>query len=823
MNNELGFRGSCVAGLATLIALMSAAPALATAATLPKPVVQSLRASKMTLGHTGGKVTLTAKVLHASRCTFASRPSLRGLPLTVTCGSGTATAKVLLPANVGTIVSSYRLGVTAVGSGGRSKPRYVTVKVLPEPPTADLTAAPAGGLTKAGGSATLTATVSRSASCELSASPAIAGLPVSLPCAAGKAPRTVRKVVTLPALTGSASQAYAFKLKVTGPGGTTTSGAAETVWPAMQFGTPTAADPPRSYPAGLSCASASDCVAIDAFGDVVTWNGSSWSAPRRVLDYPPGSVTGMTTAVSCPTTSFCAAVSQTGATALERGGTWAPGPTSGLTSNVSAGASQISCASASLCVAAGADETAIFDGSSWTAPAPMPGGNAAIQSVSCAKSTTFCMATDINGSAYSYDSSGWSMATHFDTSTDPLPEVSCAAPKFCVAVDGAGVDSSGSAFTYTGTWSAATPVSSGTGLNSISCPTSKYCLATGADGNYYTRTSGKWSGSQSGVLGEYDASCTSSVSCVVLGAGGSAGLLKGTNWSLTSTGLRYSGFTTSVSCATSSFCVAVDQTGSMAVYNGSRWTDRPLAGVPNGVGLVSVSCPSVRFCMAVDDQNGLYASGTYVWNGTSWGPGGLPGNYLTSVSCTSRTFCMALGNLNTGVFASIWNGKSWGTQTQIDSPAAYVQISCASATFCAAVDANGDAITFNGTSWSAPAAIDPGVLQPLSTVSCPTSTFCTAMDGFGQAFAYTPTGWSKAVGVENGAGVTSVSCVSAAFCVAADETGNVVTEYDGTWSAPENIDPQSNSNFYGFTSISCATVAFCVAVDYYGNASVGVG
>ena len=68
-----------------------------------------------------------------------------------------------------------------------------------------------------------------------------------------------------------------------------------------------------------------------------------------------------------------------------------------------------------------------------------------------------------------------------------------------------------------------------------------------------------------------------------------------------------------------------------------------------------------------------------------------------------------------------------------------------------------------------------------------------------------------------------VSCVSAAFCVAADETGNVVTEYDGTWSAPENIDPQSNSNFYGFTSISCATVAFCVAVDYDGNASVGVG
>jgi len=283
------------------------------------------------------------------------------------------------------------------------------------------------------------------------------------------------------------------------------------------------------------------------------------------------------------------------------------------------------------------------------------------------------------------------------------------------------------------------------------------------------------------------------------------------------------GFLTDISCTSPTFCAATDRAGSVALLNGSKWTVPSTTLTPLGVALVSVSCTSPKFCMAVDDQNGAYGSAAYVWNGQYWSTTPLPGNYLTSVSCTSPTFCMALGNLNTGVFASLWNGHSWGPQTPVDSPAAYVAVSCASTTFCAAVDANGYAITFNGTSWAAPDPIDPGVIQPLATVSCPSSTFCTAMDGFGQAFTYDGSAWSKAVGVENSAGVTSVSCLSSSFCVAADLTGNVVTEYDGTWSAPVNIDPQSNSNFFGFTGISCPTVAFCAAVDEKGNVAIGTG
>jgi hypothetical protein len=137
-----------------------------------------------------------------------------------------------------------------------------------------------------------------------------------------------------------------------------------------------------------------------------------------------------------------------------------------------------------------------------------------------------------------------------------------------------------------------------------------------------------------------------------------------------------------------------------------------------------------------------------------WTGAGIIGLFLTSVSCTSDKFCMFLGTLNDGVYASYWNGSQFSARTKIDSSPADGQVSCASQDFCAVIDANGNAMTFNGSSWSAPDPIDSGVVQPLATVSCPAVGWCTAMDGFGQAFTYTGSGWSKPVGVEADAGVT---------------------------------------------------------------------
>jgi hypothetical protein len=809
-------RAALGAGLAALLVSFTA-PAAAAVSHPAKPTVTSVRLSKSSLSSSGGTITVTASVRHATTCTFASTPRLHGLPAKLKCSSGKATEKVRLPANAGDAALSYKLSVSATGPGGTSARRYATARVLPPAPTETLNVSP-DGLLPSGGKTTLTYALKRSESCVLSSSPAVDGLPVTQKCITGKTAVTFTSTFSLPALSGSVAQPYRFTLKVSGPGGTTSSAVTETVWPAMTFGKPAAADPPEGYAGSLSCASASDCVATDFFGNAIRWNGTSWSAPQRIFQLPAGVTTPMQTAVSCPTTSLCVAVAESGATALYNGATWSSGTSSGIA------ATAVSCASANLCAAAGGDDVAVYNGSSWSEPTLLSSGSDTIESVSCARGASFCMATDYDGNGYSYDGASWSPATAFDTSTDPAPVVSCASQDFCVAVDGSALDDAGDAYTYNGSsWSGPVTVDSSMGLSSISCPSSTYCLATAENGlSYYALSSGAWSVAQSGIIA-YSASCWAAAACGTLSSNGDFNILTDGTWGFFATSLQTEGFTTAVSCPTASFCAAADQTGSVAVYNGSRWSVQSPPITPSDIGLVSISCTSPKFCMAADDQAGEYGSAAYTWNGSYWS-GSLPGLYLTSVSCTSSAFCMALGYLSTGVFAATWNGTSWSSQTKIDSSENVGQVSCSSPDFCAAVDANGNAMTYNGTTWSSPDPIDHGVTEPLATVSCPTASFCTAMDGYGQAFTYTPSsGWSGAVGVESDAGVTSVSCVSAAFCVAVDLTGNVVTEYNGTWSAPVNIDPQTDSNFYGFEGVSCATVAFCAAVDFEGNASLGTG
>jgi hypothetical protein len=807
-------RGAIAASLAALLALPGMTAAAAATARAPKPAVVTLRTSKAGLTSAGGVITVTATVRHATKCTFSSRPALRGLPAKVSCSRGRAARNLRLPGNAGTAAESYRLALTAAGSGGTSKPRYATVRVLPAAPAVTLSASP-GGLTKDGGTATLTATVRGATSCELSASPAVTGLPASLPCADTGKTAAITHTVTLPALTGTQAQPYSFTVKAAGPGGGATSTASETVWPALTFSSPAPADPAEGLPGSLSCAGPSDCVAADMFGNVSDWNGSSWSAPQHVLALPPGLATGMLDSVSCPATSFCAVVSQAGGMAVNTDGTWSAGPSTGV------GATDLSCADASLCAAIGGDYASVYTGAGWSAPVLVTGSSDSLESVSCPAGTTFCLATDYDGNAYTFDGSGWSAATSFDSSTDPSPVVSCATEDFCVAVDGSVDGATGDAYTYNGiSWSSAVEVSSQYGLSSVSCPASGFCMALDTKGEMYTLQGGAWSGAVG--AGHYEVSCSSSSFCALLGTYSEVSMESGSTWTSAYTSLQHVGLPTSVSCPTPSYCAAVDQTGSVAVFNGKRWSIQQ-AAITAGAALVSVSCTSPTFCMAVDNAQTDDGSDAYLWNGKVWSGAPLPGLYLTSVSCTSARFCMLLGTLNGGVYATYWYGSEFSAPAEVDATPADGQVSCASPDFCAAVDANGNAMTFDGTSWSSPDPIDPGVDEPLATVSCPTSSFCTAMDGFGQAFTYTAAGWSKAAGVENSAGVTSVSCTSASFCVAADLTGNVVTYYDGTWSAPQNIDPQSNSDFYGFTGISCASVAFCAAVDYEGNASIGTG
>jgi hypothetical protein len=120
------------------------------------------------------------------------------------------------------------------------------------------------------------------------------------------------------------------------------------------------------------------------------------------------------------------------------------------------------------------------------------------------------------------------------------------------------------------------------------------------------------------------------------------------------------------------------------------------------------------------------------------------------------------------------------------------------------VDGSGNAITYNGSSWSKPDSIDP---TPLFSVSCPTASFCIAVDPY-DAFTYSPPATSKTT-------ITSVTSspvvgqrVSIGVQVAGPSTTSgsptpigEVTVSDGTQSCPATLSG-SNGTATGSCSIT---------------------
>ncbi|MBF6556313.1 MAG: hypothetical protein IVW52_09100 [Acidimicrobiales bacterium] len=151
----------------------------------------------------------------------------------------------------------------------------------------------------------------------------------------------------------------------------------------------------------------------------------------------------------------------------------------------------------------------------------------------------------------------------------------------------------------------------------------------------------------------------------------------------------------------------------------------------------------------------------------------------------------------------------WTAASSIDGTKVIDSVSCASSTFCEAVDANGNALNYNGTSWSTAASID--TTKPVESVSCPTSSFCEAVDNAGRAMKYTGS-WAAGASIDGTKVINSVSCTSSSFCEAVDANGNAL-KYTGSWAAASGIDGTKS-----ITSVSCQSTTFCMAVDGSGNA-----
>ncbi len=284
---------------------------------------------------------------------------------------------------------------------------------------------------------------------------------------------------------------------------------------------------------------------------------------------------------------------------------------------------------------------------------------------------------------------------------------------------------------------------------------------------------------------------------------------------------------TSLSCPSATFCAAVGG-GEALTYNGTSWS-APTKIDDGGYIGHWVSCSSATFCVAISyDGPGVSYARSY--NGKSWttptnigGFGGGTGT-IDSASCSSPTFCAAVGTAygeyGATHYALTYNGTSWSAPTQIDnsdSGGHFDSLSCPSATFCAAVSDTGYALTYNGASWSGGTKVAPNppgtcsiscAYEGLTSVSCPSATFCAAVDYDGDALTYNGTSWSAPTHI--GGDEDGVSCPSATFCVAVGLEYGLT--YDGTsWSAPTHIGG-------GLESVSCPSATFCAAVGWPGDA-----
>lgn len=304
---------------------------------------------------------------------------------------------------------------------------------------------------------------------------------------------------------------------------------------------------------------------------------------------------------------------------------WLPG--SGLAASVWTGPTaidnsnppeNISCPTTTFCAAVGAGGFGqTFNGSSWAPPDDIdpssnPSGHT-VTAVSC-PSASFCMAVDQAGNAISFNGSTWATPLAVDTTRNAFTAVSCTSASFCVAGDGGG-----NGFTYNGsTWSAPVTinnVSNHEGVYGVACPVTSFCLAVGQGGDVETSTNGGTAWSTPVDIASDNltsVSCPSTTFCMAVDTGGNAYRYNGSSWSAatpidTTNGAIDGGQLDSVSCPSSSFCAAIDGRESVLTYDGSAWSAPQQ--IQSAVARTGVSCASSSFCVAVDGVGNAFAYG----------------------------------------------------------------------------------------------------------------------------------------------------------------------------------------------------------------------
>ncbi|HXC24099.1 MAG TPA: glycoside hydrolase family 27 protein [Solirubrobacteraceae bacterium] len=196
------------------------------------------------------------------------------------------------------------------------------------------------------------------------------------------------------------------------------------------------------------------------------------------------------------------------------------------------------------------------------------------------------------------------------------------------------------------------------------------------------------------------------------------------------------------------------------------------------------------------------------------------GNAPSGVSCASESFCVAVdggGNVLSTPDPTA-SHPSWSLVAK-DEGKPLNGVSCAAGGPCVAVDDRGDALVGSGSSvspWSPPAPIDGG--SALTGVSCAGASLCVAVDAAGDVLS-SPSpktaGWSAA-SIDSGHRLTGVSCSSQTQCVAVDDAGDVLSSANPAGGgAAWHSQKVSSAQLVG---VSCSATGSCLAIDSAGDA-----
>ncbi len=507
--------------------------------------------------------------------------------------------------------------------------------------------------------------------------------------------------------------------------------------------------------------------------------------------------------------------------------------------------------------------------SSGTTLVPTKGG---VDVVSCA-TATYCVAGDHSGAVSYFDGSSWSTPQDVD-GTNAISAIACPTTTFCVATDAAGqyVMMNGT------TWSAPAAFHQFESLEmlGVSCSSVSFCVAVGETSNYtpvdYYYVNGAWN-FDAVNLGPTDNSAFDAVSCVAtnvcyatdfsgsvttftLGAG-STPTFTHTTTKIDPTDQTY--IANSISCVSTTSCVAGSDTNQVSSFNGVSWTTvTPFLLSASGV---LVSCVATT-CVA-NDSSAQAVSSTAPF--TTWStPGSITvPSQINDFSCyplLASAACQAVDNDGFSIAITLGTNAVpiyTASTTAFDPPHDLTSVTCASATYCVAGDLAGEAVTYQGTTWSTPQVI---TTQPLGVreVRCSsskhlaTSPRCAAVIGDYEAYhlgSATST-WEpvpgvtttyaiscssqceylapegKSTGLVSGylpklptnAIVSDASCpANESTCFAIDTSGDFYVSKGSTWSMGPRIEASPTTVTW---ALSCVSTSFCVAIDLTGHAYV---